>query len=112
MSRPTGAPERPAWMKRLAALTADYGMFGALLALCLFFTIATYHSETPSGKEGGEALAAEIASSAKSLSRQTRIIVVSQADEKEMEFANAVRLGLMAQGFTNVAGVSGDPPAV
>lgn len=112
MSLPTGAPERPAWMKRLAALTADYGMFGALLALCLYFTVATYHSETPSGKEGGELLASEIAHRQGWLSRQTRIIVVSQSDEKEMEFAHAVLAGLTAHGFVNVASVSGDPPAV
>lgn len=96
-------------LRRLGAkLLSGYGMLGVLLLLCLFFTWKTYHTEQPTGREGGESLAESLASAPKT----ARIAIVAQAQADETEFANALRSRLAERGYTQVSVVQGDPPAV
>jgi ribose transport system permease protein len=99
---------QPRYRDRSHLLTS-YGMTLVLLLLCVFFTWATYHQEVPVGKEGGQALADELARSA---AHNVRIVVVVQPDATETEFADALTQELTARGFSVAGTVTGDPPTV
>ena len=47
-------------------LSSDYGMLGALIGLCLFFSIITYEEQQPVGLDGANQLLDEINSHFKS----------------------------------------------
>jgi len=83
------------------------GMPAVLLALCLFFSWATYVKEAPSGREGGAA-AARIALERRPAPQ--RVLLVTGADPHGEEFAQGVRdvLG----GRMEVVRASGGPPEV
>src|SRR5262245_17955448 len=93
----------------LPPLLSGRGMLGVLLLLCLYFSWATYHEEQPTGKEGAESLAESIRSLP---SKNARIVVVSQTDATEAEFADTLRSRLKEEGFSDVTVVQGDPPTV
>lgn len=92
----------------LPALLARYGMAGVLLLLCLFFTWATYHEEKPTGKSGAEALFRSL----NAADRQAQVVIVSQADAEEAEFAETLQSLLKAAGYRRVRAIQGDPPSV
>jgi ribose transport system permease protein len=90
-------------------LFAAYGMPLVLLLLCLYFSVATYHQEVPVGREGAQALAAELAATAP---HRARIVVVAQTDAAEAEFATTLTHELQTHGLAVAATISGDPPTV
>jgi ribose transport system permease protein len=88
---------------------STYGTLAGLLILCLYFTWATYHAEIPTGRYGAQLLASELAAAAKS---GKRIVVVSQPDSGEAEFADALAAELRSSGAPHAAVIKGDPPSV
>jgi ribose transport system permease protein len=109
----TDAPNAPkdAELSRpsnLSALLARYGMAGVLLLLCVFFTWATFHEEKPTGRSGAEAVFRTL----RAADRQTRVVVVGQADAEEVEFADTLQALLKEAGYTQVRAIKGDPPTV
>ena len=86
-----------------------YGTLAGLLILCVFFSWSTYHQEVPTGREGALQLAGGLASAAKS---GKRVIVVSQPDAAESEFADSLSTELRAAGTPPAASIKGDPPTV
>ena len=93
----------------IRGLFTTYGTLAALLILCLFFTWDTYHQEVPTGAEGARILAEELAASRKPAGL---LVVVSQADSAESEFADALSADLAARNIAVTAVVKGDPPTV
>ncbi len=98
-------PPRPS---NLPVLLARYGMAGVLVLLCGFFTWATYHEEKPTGKPGAEALFRTL----NATDRQAHVVVISQQDAEETEFAGTLQELLKSGGYTHVWAVQGDPPTV
>src|SRR5438477_7950620 len=100
----------PANLRRvLRLLFSGRGMLGVLLLLCLFFTWATYHEERPTGREGAETLAESLLNTAK---KTASVVVVSQTDATDAEFAAVLQSRLQSGGFANVTVLKGDPPTV
>src|SRR5579871_458320 len=104
--------ERPALTRlihRASQRLSGYGMLGVLLILCLYYTVATYHTEQPTGREGAISLAGSIRTD---IAKDARIVIVAQTDAAETEFAETLHADLLAHGYQNVAMAQGDPPAV
>lgn len=98
-------------ISRLKAAADSYGMVGALLLLCVYFSWATYHREVPVGRDGALELASELKRTVPD-SGGDRIIVVAQRDDAEVEFADTLTQELTRSGLHPTAVISGDPPTV
>lgn len=83
------------------------GMPAVLLALCIFFTWATYESEAPSGWNGGVAAADLLL---RRNAGPTRVLLVTGSDPQGAEFARGVRQRLPSSCEIITAG--GGPPDV
>ncbi len=84
-------------------------MVGALLLLCIYFSWATIREETPVGLDGARILASEITTGGVA---PTRLVIVSQSDIAESEFASALDQALKERGVNPIGMVKGDPPSV
>ncbi len=87
----------------------SYGMLGALLLLCVYFSWATYHQEAPTGREGAIQLAAKLARTAHATDG---FIVVAQRDDADASFAEALTRELTSRRLRVVTTVTGDPTTV
>jgi len=96
-------------ISRMKGALGSYGMLGALLLLCVYFSYATYHLEQPSGKEGAKELAAEVTAASSS---SDRIVVVIGSQSGDYEFGTAIRAELADRGRHVLALIAGDPPGV
>lgn len=107
--RPNTTGDAPGRLRAaLPALLTRYGMAVVLLLLCLFFTYTTYQDEKPTGKPGAEALFRTLSAS----DRQAHIVIVSQTDGEETEFATALQRLLQDANAPHVQTIQGDPPTV
>ena len=91
-----------------ARFASQYGMLAVLALLCVYFSWATYHEESPTGQAGAELLAARIAGEA---SKGASIVVAAPADMEGADFAKRLSDSLQHSGYT-VTTVQGDPPSV
>jgi len=96
-------------MNRIKGALGSFGMLGALLLLCVYFSWATYHLEVPGGKEGAANLAAELTAQA---GPGDRFIVVVGSQGHDSEFSETMVQELKGRGRNVVAVIQGDPPAV
>lgn len=87
----------------------NHGTLLALAALCLYFTIATYRPDYPTGAEAAAAVEPELVGAVRPGSR---VAVVSREDESESAFATELVARLGARGFSDVLVARGDPPTV
>src|SRR5262249_44534680 len=90
----------------LSRFLADHGIVFALLALCIYFSFATFSEQHAEGAAGGQDLAQQIA-------QQTppgaRILIIVRDTREDAEFADALARGLAETGRTVVATVRGQP---
>ena len=84
-------------------------MVFVLAALCLFFAWETYRPESPTGREGAQSLAADIAAMRP---KPTRAVIVVTPDADGAEFGAALEEALRAVGVPVGKTVAGDPPTV
>lgn len=110
MSQFQGSQSRLVPYLRKIQNLSNFGMLGVLIGLCLFFSFATYQSAVPTGSEGGTALAEEIGR--RGIALDSPIIIVSQTDETEKAFADALQERLKAKGYQQTITMAGDPPSV
>jgi ribose transport system permease protein len=96
-------------ISRLRSSASSYGMPGALLLLCVYFSWATYHLEAPTGREGAMQLAAKLARSAQ---HSDRFVVVAQQDDADEGFADALSKALSNKGLHVVTTLTGNPMTV
>lgn len=89
-------------------LFSAYGMLAVLLALCAYFSWATYHPEYPSGLAAGEAVAEDLTARD---AHPAGVAVVSTPDAAGRAFADGAAAALAKRGVA-VERVEGDPPAV
>ena len=87
-------------------LSSDYGMLGALIGLCLFFSIITYEEQQPVGLDGANQLLDEINSHFKS---PGTVVIAGKGSAEGKEFTHELKRVLEAKGWTVEAVISGSP---
>lgn len=85
----------------VARFFAAYGMIVALAVLCLYFTVATFRQEPPTGNAAAPSVQA-------ALPKNAATVIVIRPDPLDREFAAALVQG----GLVPVATIEGDPPKV
>jgi ribose transport system permease protein len=89
-------------------LLSNYGMLGVLILLCILFSILTLRQQNPVG-----------ADAAKEISRRLQhrdvsgiIMVITQLNEQDRTFAQALISSLRASGAGEISLIQGDPEQV
>ena len=90
----------------LARFLSDYGVIGALVVLCIFFTAVTVAAQHPEGESGGVQLGERLA---QKYGASTRVLIVVQDTEKDGDFAKALADRLRAVDLEIVGIVEGEP---
>ena len=90
----------------LARLWNDYGTILGLLALCVFFSVATLADQHPEGAAGAETAARDIASSAQP---GATVFIIARDSRDDREFADRLTARLTATGFRVVGSALGQP---
>ncbi|MFP6887766.1 MAG: hypothetical protein VB997_09395, partial [Opitutales bacterium] len=88
-------------------LASDYGMLGALLALCLFFSWVTYAEQQPIGAEAAERLLDQVD---EKFPRTGSVVVLGRVTNDSKTFCEMMRAGLKERGWNVRAVVNGGPP--
>ena len=95
-------------MKPLRILFAsDYGMLGALLGLCILFSVITYEEQHPVGQEGANRLIAQLE---KFDSSSRSVLIAGRSGMEGIVFAETLQSGLIEQGWEVQEVVRGGPP--
>jgi ribose transport system permease protein len=92
----------------LAHFLSHYGMIVVLALLCFFFSVATYRQEAPTGKSGAASVVRQLAA----LSKSTSVVLVTQADTVDREFAVALQEEIKTAGLPQATSIEGTPPEV
>src|SRR5258708_35816109 len=87
-------------------MASEYGIVGALVILCVYFSWVTYGEQRPTGASGGEALASEIK---RALPPGSSVFIASRDNREDAEFAEALRSRLTGSGYKVAAVVNGQP---
>lgn len=87
-------------------LLSDYGMLGALLLLCVFFSWRTWDVQQPTGAAAGQQVAGLIF---KTLPKSGRVLIVARSNDEDREFATTLNEKLKAAGIDGVETVLGNP---
>ena len=87
---------------------SHYGMVFVLALLCAFFAWATYHADSPAGREGALSLAADVRTLQPT---PRRILIVASPEEDGRDFAAVLETALSQSGLSADATI-GDPPTV
>ncbi|MGV3719963.1 MAG: ABC transporter permease [Actinomycetota bacterium] len=85
---------------------SDYGIVLVLLALCAYYSWATYGVQQVSGRPAGEQLAQQLLHQ---YGAKGRFLIVSRPTQEDAEFADALEQGLTAGGVGRVQQVKGQP---
>lgn len=91
----------------ISRFLTDYGMVLALLLLCTVFSVITITEQHPTGRAGGERLAAQVFGE---LGQGSRVLVVARDNREEGEFADILVTRLGKSRVTVTAVVKGQPP--
>lgn len=85
---------------------SDYGIVLVLLALCAYYSWATYGVQQVSGRPAGVQLAQQLV---QQYGAKGRILIVSRPTQEDAEFVDALQEGLSAGGVGSVQQVKGQP---
>ncbi len=85
---------------------ASYGMVFVLLLLCVFFSVATWNEQHPTGATAANQVAAHLVSEHEP---SARVLIVAGNSRDDTEFAEALRERLAASKLTVVDTVLGQP---
>ncbi|MBP52450.1 MAG: sugar-transporting ATPase [Opitutae bacterium] len=95
-------------MKILKALfSSDYGMLGALLFLCVFFSSITYEQQQPVGEEGANQLSEEII---EKFPVAGTVLIVGKKGVDGNAFVEGIRKRLTREGWEIKGALTGGPP--
>jgi ribose transport system permease protein len=92
--------------KIVTRFLADYGMILVLVALCVYYSWATYGLQQLSGAEAARALAGQVT---KAADISSQIVVAARKGDEEMAFGNTLTAELKRQGYTAIREVEGEP---
>jgi len=90
----------------LTSFLAHYGIVLVLLALCVFFSAATYTTQQPNGAAGGAQLAQMIAGRTPA---GASVLIAARDNRDDREFVRALEDGLRESGRTVAASAQGQP---
>ena len=88
-------------------LASDYGMLGALLVLCLFFSWVTYAEQQPIGGEAAERLLEQVD---EKFPQTGSVVVLGRVTNDSKTFCELMGAGLKERGWEVRAVVNGGPP--
>ncbi len=91
---------------KLRGMPAEAGMGLVLLALAVFFSVATVREQPSTGAAAAPEVVKRIADES---GKGARVLVVAGAQPDEVAFAGAVEAGLVESGCSVVAKVAGEP---
>jgi len=90
----------------LLRLLSDYGMIFVLIGLCVFFSVATWQDQYPSGAEAARQVAGQIRSK---FGNGVRVMIAARPDAEDTIFATTLAREVeLAGGFVG-ANVKGEP---
>ena len=87
-------------------LSSDYGMLGALVLLCVFFSVITYEEQQPLGKDGAERLFAKISND---FEESGTVIIAGKNSNDGQKFVLHLENELKRTGWEVAAAISGSP---
>ena len=87
-------------------LISDYGMLGALLLLCAFFSWRTWDVQQPTGAAAGRQVAGLIA---RTLPKTGHVLIAARDNDEDREFAGTLTDQLKRAGIAGVEAVYGQP---
>lgn len=85
---------------------SNYSMAGVLVLLCLYYSWATYTTHEPRGEAAAPLLARQLA---KSLPKNSSVLIVARSIEEDSRFAEALETELKGKGLKVVGKILGDP---
>ena len=95
-------------MKSLKALfSSDYGMLGALLFLCVFFSLVTYEQQQPVGDMGAKILVEKIR---EKFSEPGSVLIMGKKGTDGKAFVNGLKRRLNTDGWEVKQDLTGGPP--
>ncbi|MBW3622297.1 MAG: ABC transporter permease [Armatimonadetes bacterium] len=95
--------------RALSGFFSAYSMLAVLALLCVYFSWATYHRESPTGRAGARSVAMTLI---KTTPKTSNVVIVSPPDAVDREFAVTLRDSLADAGYRVLDTLQGDPPAV
>jgi len=90
----------------LSRFLSEYGMVLVLLALCGYYSVATYAEQDPGGAAGGEQLAREVV---RQVPPGASVLIVARDTQEDATFAETLERRLTESGLRVVAVVKGQP---
>lgn len=90
----------------LLGFLSDYGMIFVLIALCAFFSVATWQDQYPKAEEAAKQVAAEIKQKA---GRGARVAVAARKSAEDEAFAGTLAKEVEAFGGVVAAKTTGEP---
>ena len=87
-------------------LISDYGMLGALLLLCAFFSWRTWDVQQPTGAAAGRQVAGLIE---RTLPKTGRVLIAARDNDEDREFVGTLTEQLKRDGIAGVETVYGQP---
>ncbi|MEK7728536.1 MAG: ABC transporter permease [candidate division KSB1 bacterium] len=93
----------------LARLSSDYGILGVLVLLCAYFSWATLQEQHPTGEAAAKAAAKTVF---RSLSKTSKLMIVTKTVAHDNEFAVALDSLFKVAGYKTSAVLQGDPAEV
>jgi ribose transport system permease protein len=93
----------------LSRFFSNYGMFGVLLLLCLFFSVMTMSDQHPEGSRAAEILADELSNTDFG---GFGVLVICRDNEEDSLFAHLLRTKLNELGCPLTRIISGDPSSI
>ncbi len=92
--------------RALSQLLTDYGMVFMLAILCVYFSVATYSEQSPTG----EAAARQVASAVNArFGNEAKVLIVARDQADEVVFANKLAAALELDGEKVLGIVKGEP---
>lgn len=71
----------------LLSFLSDYGMVFVLIPLCVFFSIATWQDQYPTGKEAAQQVTAQIQ---QEIGKNARVLIAARTQPEDVLFANTL----------------------
>jgi len=92
------------WIKTI--FSSDYGMLGALVLLCAFFSWITFEEQQPEGESGAEQLSQSIAGK---FTEPGRVLIAGRKTDSGKAFTSRLNELLLSKGWNVTGVVQGGP---
>ena len=87
---------------------SNYGMFGILILLCIFFSIMTVRDQFPTGQDAGKSVAKILFH----YPHDAGVLIITGETVEDSLFSTSLNKMLLEKGFTPIKIISGDPARI